>query len=71
MNANLNPELLNLSVAERIQPAEDLWDSVVLAPEQVGLTEPQRQELERRLSQFSPDTSLSTWEEVKQRLTVK
>jgi putative addiction module component (TIGR02574 family) len=71
MNANLNQELLNLSVAERIQLAEDLWDSVVLAPEQLGLSEPQREVLEHRLSQFSSDTPVNTWEEVKQRLTAK
>lgn len=66
MNTNLAPELLQLSVAERIQLAEDLWDSVAHAPEFVPVTEEQKAELERRLAQFAQQPMAGRpWEEVK------
>jgi putative addiction module component (TIGR02574 family) len=50
MSSLLREDLLKLSVAERIQLAEDLWDSIVADPESHELTDPQREELERRLA---------------------
>jgi putative addiction module component (TIGR02574 family) len=44
-----------LTVAERIQLAEDLWDSVGDAPEILELTAAQRQELDRRLAAYRGD----------------
>lgn len=48
-----NPQLdySGLTVAERIQLAEDLWDSVSDAPEVLDLTDAQRAELDRRLAE--------------------
>ena len=62
--------LFTLSVAERIQLAEDLWDSVAADPEQLPpLTEAQRSELERRLAEHaSSPSAASTWSEVRPRL---
>lgn len=69
MNTNLTQELLQLSVAERIQLAEDLWDSVIQAPEFVPITEEQKAELERRLAQFAQNQmAMRPWEEVKNEL---
>lgn len=68
MSTNWQQELLELSIAERIQLAEDLWESVLETPEQVSVTEAQQAELERRLSRFSSDAPLSSWEDVKNRL---
>lgn len=45
----------HLTVAERIQLAEDLWDSVVSASEVLELTEAQRSELDRRLELHRAD----------------
>jgi putative addiction module component (TIGR02574 family) len=45
-------DLLELSVSERIQLVEDLWDSIVAVPESIQLTEAQRQELDRRLDAY-------------------
>ncbi len=61
-------ELLKLSVAERIQLVEDLWDSIAADPENVPLSEPQLKELGRRLAEHgaSPDSAIP-WEEVRQR----
>ncbi len=65
-------DLLHLSVAERIQLAEDLWDSVAAEAtglEALPLTDKQRAELDRRLADYetNPDSSIP-WEEVKARL---
>jgi putative addiction module component (TIGR02574 family) len=59
-------ELRKLSVAERIQLAEDLWDSVALdAAQAPGLTEAQRLELRRRslAVEADPDAGIP-WDEV-------
>jgi putative addiction module component (TIGR02574 family) len=63
-------ELLKLSPAERIQLAEDLWDSVAALPESVpGLTATQVAEIERRLIEHSCDPATAIpWEEVRARL---
>lgn len=65
----LKVEISQLSVAERIQLAEDLWDSISKQQEELPLTEAQQQELDRRLENYQQDATVgSTWEEVKQRL---
>lgn len=62
-------DILSLSVPERIQLAEDIWDSVTEVPESVELSDVEREELERRLQAFHEDRSAgSPWETVKQRL---
>lgn len=62
-------ELLKLSVAERIQLAFDLWDSVAEVPESVELTKEQQEDLEKRLAAFHehPEAG-SPWSEVKKRI---
>ena len=61
-------DLLELSVSERIQLVQDLWDSIVAVPESVQLTEAQKQELDRRLDAYhqNPDAG-SPWELVRER----
>ena len=63
-------ELLKLSPAERIQLAEDLWDSVAAQPESLpALSDDQRREIERRVAEHTRDPSSAlTWEEVRARL---
>ncbi len=52
MNAITISDLLHLSVAERLQLFEDLWDSIAAeansAPERLPVTDAQRQEVLRR-----------------------
>ncbi len=43
------PDFRRLTVTERIQLAQDLWDSVADAEELLEITEAQRTELDRRL----------------------
>jgi putative addiction module component (TIGR02574 family) len=58
-----------LTVAERIQLAEDLWDSLPEAPEVLGVTDAQRAELDRRLAvhRADPEAAVS-WESLRQEL---
>lgn len=62
---------LSLSIAERIQLVCDLWDSVAAIPGSVDLTEPQKEELEKRLNEYrnNPDAG-SPWETVKTRIRI-
>ena len=69
MNKARAAELLELSVSERIQLVEDVWDSIAAVPDAVPLTEPQKEELDRRLDSYhqNPDAG-SPWEFVKERI---
>ena len=62
-------EILELSVAERIQIVEDIWDSIAAVPEAVPLSEDQKEELDRRLEAYhlNPDAG-SPWIEVRERI---
>lgn len=57
-------EILQLSIDERIQLAQDIWDSIAAVPEAISLTEDQREELDRRLAAYeeNPDEGIP-WEE--------
>jgi putative addiction module component (TIGR02574 family) len=65
--SDLLEELLKLSPAERIQLAEDLWDSVAASPEDLPpLSAEQQAEMERRIKQLEDDPgSALSWEEVR------
>jgi putative addiction module component (TIGR02574 family) len=45
-------DILELSPAERIQLASDIWDSLSAVPQSVVLTDAQRDELDRRLEDY-------------------
>jgi putative addiction module component (TIGR02574 family) len=65
----LKVEISQLSISERIQLAEDLWDSILERQDEVQLDPAQQQELDRRLDRYRQDpTAGSSWETVKQRL---
>ena len=65
-------DLLKLSVAERIQLVEDLWDSIAADAESFPLTGAQKAELDRRLAEHEADPdSAIPWEEVRERLYKK
>jgi len=62
-------DVLELSLPERIQLVEDIWDSIAAIPQPLPLTEAQRSELDRRLEDYRqhPEHG-SPWEEVKARI---
>ena len=71
MTRSVLDELLELSPAERIQLAEDLWDSI--EPEEMPpLTPEQQQETERRYAEHVRNPArASRWEDVKARLLAR
>lgn len=69
MSTLMRAEVLGLSVAERIQLVEDIWDTIAEVPEQVTLSDAQKAELDRRLEAYhrNPDAG-SPWELVRERI---
>lgn len=58
-----------LSTAEKILLAEELWDSIVEDESNIGITEDQKQILDKRLDAFDKDGDRgSPWVIVKKRI---
>ncbi len=54
---------------DRLKLVQEIWDSLTTEAEQAPLTEPQRQDLQRRLANYESNPKAgSSWEEVKARL---
>ncbi len=68
MHPILKVDISELSVSERIQLAEDLWDSIITTPDEVPLSDEQKQELDRRLEMHRHKNQGATWQSVKERL---
>ena len=65
----LMDEIRKLSVPERIELVEQIWDTIEAENGEIELTEGQKRELDRRLAAWRADPHAgSPWEEVKQRL---
>ncbi len=69
--AELQEELLELPLEERLDIAQTLWDSVVPQPE-IVLTDEQKALLEKRRAAFlaKPD-ACDPWEDVKARILAR
>ena len=65
-------QIERLSIAERIQLVEDIWDGIAESPASLSLTDAQREELDRRLDahEKSPKEGIS-WMELKAKITKK
>lgn len=62
-------DIQSLSIPERIQVVEDIWDSIARNESDIPLTEAQRIELDHRLERYHQDSqSGTTWVEIKDRL---
>lgn len=58
-----------LSVSERLQLLEEIWESIAATPDAVAVTPEMRDELDRRIADHEANPQAgSTWEEVKARL---
>ncbi len=69
--AALREELRKLSLVERLEFVEELWDSIAAACERepFPLTDEQRADLERRLAEADADPAGGApWEEVLERI---
>jgi putative addiction module component (TIGR02574 family) len=71
MNKKLLQDILELSVAERIQLVQDIWDSIAQVSESFNLTEAQKQEIENRRNEYLKNPSAGIpWEQVKARINL-
>lgn len=62
-------EIFELSIAERIQIVEDIWDSISNAPEELVLSEAEKSVLDERLESYrqNPEEGVE-WETLKKNL---
>ena len=69
MSSTLLDEIRNLSLAERIQLVEDVWDSIAAEAEEFPLPDSHREELAHRREEHrrSPE-DVVPWEEVRRQL---
>jgi len=69
MISALPATIQNLSVTEKIQLIEDIWDSIATEPDELTLTKAQKRELDKRIENLkrNPDQG-STWEDSKKRI---
>ena len=68
MNAELT-QVFELTISEKLQLLEDLWDSISLTPEQIPILDWQKDELDQRKAAYlkNPDSG-SSLESVKARI---
>lgn len=69
--ARLSPdEIRQLSVSERVELVEEIWDTIQASPEALPIPEAQRQELDRRLKLHREDPGAAEpWSSIRSRLT--
>jgi putative addiction module component (TIGR02574 family) len=69
MSTLAKSDVLNLSISERIQLVEDIWDTIAEVPGELPLSEAQKDELDRRLEVYHRNPNQgSPWAEVKERI---
>lgn len=62
-------DIFQLSVAERLDLVQKIWDSIAASPEALPLTEAQRTELDRRLhAHLQNPEDVETWDDVKDKI---
>ena len=63
------PSVFELTVSEKLQLVEDLWDDIASTPEAVPVLDWQKEELDRRRQNLlnNPGSGLS-WQEIQRRI---
>jgi putative addiction module component (TIGR02574 family) len=62
-------QIFELTLSEKLQLLEDLWDSIAQVSEQIPVLDWQKEELAKRKAAYSQNpTSGSSWEAVKDRI---
>ena len=62
-------EILSLSVSDRLQLLEEIWDSLIETPEAIPVSDAQRKELARRRRAHARNPSATkSWAQVRARL---
>jgi len=65
-------DALALSIPERIQLVEDIWDTIATEPEAIELTEKDKKIIDERLEAYHRNPDLgSPWEDVYKRIVAK
>lgn len=65
-------DTMKLSISERIQLVEDIWDTIALESDSVALTENDKKIIDERLEAYHKNPHLgSSWEEVYKRIISK
>jgi putative addiction module component (TIGR02574 family) len=68
MNAEFN-QVFELTISEKLQLLEDLWDSIALVPEQIPVLDWHKKELAQRKAAHLQNPELgSSWEAAKKRI---
>lgn len=69
MSTLVKADVLSLSIPERIQLVEDIWDTIAECPDEIRLSDEQKAELDRRLDAYhrNPDEG-TPWEVVRERI---
>lgn len=69
MSASVLSDVLQLSVSERIQLVEDIWDTLAASSEDVPISQAQQDELDKRLEAHRQNPQLgSSWQQAKERI---
>ena len=62
-------DVLGLPIERRLQIVQEIWNSIVQAPEDLPLTDEERSELDRRIANAKKNPeAYKSWEEVRSRL---
>jgi putative addiction module component (TIGR02574 family) len=65
-------DTLALSIPERIQLVEDIWDTIASTPDEIDLTEEEKRIIDERLESYHKNPALgSPWEDVCKRVSAK
>lgn len=65
-------DTLNLSIPERIQLVEDIWDTIAAEADLVELTEEEKKVVDERLKMYHQNPKLgSPWEDIFNRIVSK
>lgn len=72
MEMKLDLDLERLSVTERLDLLEQIWDSLSKNPDQIPLTAAQRAELDRRIDQAEADGGQGiSWQQLQDRIRAR
>lgn len=65
-------DTLDLSIPERIQLVEDIWDTIAAQADSLELTENEKKIIDQRLAAYHNNPELgSPWKDVYKRITAK
>ncbi len=69
MNSLLSEQILSLTVPEKLQLVEDIWDSVVIYAEEIPFSQSHKQDLDRRRSSYQNlENQGDNWENLKEKI---